>query len=280
MTEPKRFQPNSIALTIAGSDPSGGAGIQADLKTFQQIGVYGASVVTLLTAQNTMGVRRVETMPPDLVIDQIDAVLDDLKPVAAKTGALGNADIIEAFTERAERFTFPLIVDPVMVSKHGDKLVSDDAIEAYRGLMKHAFLVTPNRYELAALTGNDLNSTESIAKAIHDLHVMGAKFVLAKMGEVDGSSEHILGSGQENLAIQSSRFPTKNTHGAGCVLSAMITGLIAYGETDLRKIINRAIRQVTIGIYNAQSLGRGQSPVETRVLENDPAELERDGIES
>ena len=103
MTEPKRFQPNSIALTIAGSDPSGGAGIQADLKTFQQIGVYGASVVTLLTAQNTMGVRRVETMPPDLVIDQIDAVLDDLKPVAAKTGALGNADIIEAVTERAER---------------------------------------------------------------------------------------------------------------------------------------------------------------------------------
>ncbi|MFN7626873.1 MAG: hydroxymethylpyrimidine/phosphomethylpyrimidine kinase, partial [Pirellula sp.] len=116
MTEPKRFQPKSIAVTIAGSDPSGGAGIQADLKTFQQIGVYGASVVTLLTAQNTMGVRRVETLPPDLVIDQIDAVLDDLKPVAAKTGALGNAAIIEALTERAERFAFPLIVDPVMVS--------------------------------------------------------------------------------------------------------------------------------------------------------------------
>ena len=206
MTEPKRFQPNSIALTIAGSDPSGGAGIQADLKTFQQMGVYGASVVTLLTAQNTMGVRRVETMPPDLVIDQIDAVLDDLKPVAAKTGALGNAEIIEAVSERAESFTFPLIVDPVMVSKHGDTLISEDAIEAYRGLMKHAFLVTPNRYELAALTGSDLSSTESIAKAIHDLHMMGAKFVLAKMGEVDGSSEHILGSGQENLAIQSSRF--------------------------------------------------------------------------
>lgn len=270
MNQPKNeFRPYAVALTIAGSDPSGGAGLQADLKTFQQLGVYGASAVTLITVQNTLGVRRVEHLAPELVTDQIDAVLQDLQPVAAKTGALGNAAIIEAVTEKAAAFPFPLIVDPVMVSKHGDPLVEDSAIEAYRKLLAHAFLVTPNRFELEKLTGIALSDTQSVAQAIRELHRMGARFVLAKLGETNGVSEHVLGSGQENLAIHSGRFPTQHTHGAGCVLSAMITALIALGERDLRAIVNRAIRQVSIGIFNAQAIGKGQCPVETRVIANE-----------
>src|SRR5258705_9719217 len=116
-----------VALTIAGSDPSGGAGIQADLKTFHQFGVYGEAVITLLTVQNTICVERVECLAPDFVLQQLRAVLDDIPPVAAKTGALGNVGIIEAIAEAAARFTFPLVVDPVMVSKHGAELVTSDA---------------------------------------------------------------------------------------------------------------------------------------------------------
>lgn len=269
MIHHQEFQPFAVALTIAGSDPSGGAGLQADLKTFQQLGVYGASAVTLLTVQNTLGVRRIEHVAPEMVVDQIDAVLQDLKPIAAKTGALGSASIIDAVAEKAASFPFPLVVDPVMVSKHGDTLVADDAVDAYRRLLKHAFLVTPNRFELERLTGIELKDSDAVASAIHELHKLGARFVLAKLGESNGISEHVLGSGQENIAIHSGRFPTVHTHGAGCVLSAFITALIALGERNVRDIVNRAIRQVSIGIYNAHSIGKGQCPVETRVMSND-----------
>jgi hydroxymethylpyrimidine/phosphomethylpyrimidine kinase len=273
MNSPLEYRPHAIALSIAGSDPSGGAGLQADLKTFQQFGVYGASVVTMITVQNSLGVRRVENLATELVLDQLDAVLDDIQPIVAKTGALGTAETIDAIHQAAQRFNFPLIVDPVMVSKHGDSLVSDDAVAAYRRLLPKAFLVTPNKFELERLTGITLNSNQDVAKAIHDLHQMGARFVLAKMGQVDGQSEHILGSGKENIAIHSPRFDTQNTHGAGCVLSSIITALIALGETDLKRAVQRAIRQVSIGIHNTHPIGKGTSPVETRVLANQPDEL-------
>ena len=134
-----------IALTIAGSDPSGGAGLQADLKTFHQHGVYGASVVTLLTVQNTQRVARVSPVAPDLVVEQLDAVLDDFAPAAAKTGALGNAAIIESVAERAHDFSFPLVVDPVMISKHGRPLLEESAVDVLKSeLLRNAFLVTPN----------------------------------------------------------------------------------------------------------------------------------------
>ncbi len=133
--------------------------------------------------------------------------------------------------------------------------------------------MTPNRFELEKLTGIELKTNQDVAKAIHDLHQMGARFVLAKMGQVDGQSEHILGSGKENIAIQSKRFDTQNTHGAGCILSAIIAALIALGETDLKRIIQRAIRQVSIGIHNTHPIGKGRSPVETRVLTDEPDEL-------
>jgi len=134
-----------IALTIAGSDPSGGAGIQADLKTFHQFGVYGEAVITLLTVQNTVRVSRVEVMPPELVIEQLRAVLEDIPPGAAKTGALGSAAMVRAVAQAAEGFRFPLVVDPVMVSKHGRPLLPEDAVETIRReLLPHAALVTPN----------------------------------------------------------------------------------------------------------------------------------------
>src|SRR5271167_2668175 len=146
-----------VALTIAGSDPSGGAGIQADLKTFHQFGVYGEAVVTLLTVQNTLGVQDVECVSAELVARQIRAVIGDIPPQAAKTGALGNREIIETVADLAAEFPFPLVVDPVMVSKHGARLLALDAMDALKKLLlPRAFLFTPNLEEAAALTGMEV----------------------------------------------------------------------------------------------------------------------------
>ena len=150
-----------VALTIAGSDPSGGAGIQADLKTFHQFGVYGEAVVTLITVQNTIGVQRVEVLAPDLVAQQIQAVISDIPPAAAKTGALGNRAVVEAVAALASTFSFPLVVDPVIVSKHGAPLMAADGIEALkRLLLPHTFLLTPNLHEAAVLTGREVTDVD------------------------------------------------------------------------------------------------------------------------
>lgn len=265
-SQDKTFKPNAIALTIGGSDSGGGAGIQADIKTFQQMGIHGTSAISMITVQNTVGVKRVEVLPPSLVVEQIRAVVEDLPPLAAKTGALGNASVIDAVAEQAANFEFPLVVDPVMVSKHGDSLIDDDAVEAYRRLLKHALIVTPNRFELERLTGIPLSDEDSVARAIHDLHAMGARYVLVKMGEENGMSQHIFGTGEENTGINVNRFDTKHTHGAGCVLSAAITGYLALGETNILDAVHEAIKQVLLAIYNAHPIGQGHSPVETRVL--------------
>src|SRR5882757_48483 len=142
-----------IALSIAGSDPSGGAGIQADLKTFHQLGVFGEAAITLITVQNTMGVQRVEVLAPDLVAAQVESVVSDIPPHAAKVGALGSADVVSAVARLAAKFTFPLVVDPVMISKHGAPLLSIEAIAILlEELVPHAFLLIPNLPEAAALT--------------------------------------------------------------------------------------------------------------------------------
>ncbi len=145
-----RFDPQATALTIAGSDPSGGAGLQADLKVFQQLGVYGMSVVTLLTVQNTQAVSRVEVMSTDLILQQLDAVMQDIPPKAIKIGALGNANVVQAVGERLAKLETPIVVDPVLVSKHGHPLASDDVVDAYRKfLFPIATVITPNRLEAA-----------------------------------------------------------------------------------------------------------------------------------
>ena len=185
-----------IALTIAGSDPSGGAGIQADLKTFHQFGVYGEAVITLLTVQNTVRVSRVEVMPPALVLEQLAAVLEDIPPTAAKTGALGSAAMVEALARAAAAFTFPLVVDPVMVSKHGLSLLPADAVDAIRALLvPRAFLITPNVPEAEALTGIKILTLDDMRRAACRLRELGARAVLIKGGHMEGDATDLLFDG-------------------------------------------------------------------------------------
>jgi hydroxymethylpyrimidine/phosphomethylpyrimidine kinase len=258
--------PEAIALTIAGSDPSGGAGLQADLKTFQQLGVFGATAVTLITVQNTVGVEEVQVLPSKLVLAQIDAVAHDLKLAAAKTGALGDAEVVEAVADRCRTFDFPLVVDPVMVSKHGDHLLDEDGIELMRRrLLPKAFLVTPNRWEASLLAENPLDDPAAIARAIHDIHQLGARYVLLKLGEEEGQSIHILGDGQQNLQISVPRLDSRNTHGSGCALSAAITARLARQE-PIREAVHAAIRDVWQAIHAGQALGSGYRPIEFRMI--------------
>src|SRR4051812_21766487 len=155
-----------VALTIAGSDPSGGAGIQADLKTFHQFGVYGESVLTLLTVQNTVRSAEVQYLSAAFVMAQLEAVLEDIPPQAAKTGALGTREVIKAVGARAAQFSFPLIIDPVMIGKHGAVLMAEDATSAFKSLLlPHAFLITPNIHEAAALSGVDFLGPSSLEEA-------------------------------------------------------------------------------------------------------------------
>jgi len=177
-----------IALSIAGSDPSGGAGLQADLKTFHRLGVYGEAVVTLITVQNTQGVTRVEVMAPDLVLEQIHAVCCDIPPHAAKIGALGNRAVVEAVAAVAETFTFPLVIDPVMISKHGAPLIEEGAQPAMiASLIPRAFLLTPNLEEATVLAGFPVINIPSMKKAAEKLARMGAKNVLIKGGHLESA---------------------------------------------------------------------------------------------
>jgi hydroxymethylpyrimidine kinase/phosphomethylpyrimidine kinase len=170
-----------VALTIAGSDPSGGAGIQADLKTFHQFGTYGASVITLLTVQNTLKVGEVRILDPKFVGDQLDAILEDIPPHAAKTGALGSAAIIRLIGARAARFDFPLVVDPVMISKHGAPLLAEDAWSALvEHLIPRAFLVTPNLHEAGVLAAMEVGDIVAMEKAAERIATLGARAVLVK----------------------------------------------------------------------------------------------------
>ncbi len=250
-----------VALTIAGSDPSGGAGIQADLKTFHQYGVYGASVVTLLTVQNTVEVRSVETLPAKLVIDQLRAVLEDLPPSAAKTGALGSAEIVVALAQAAAGFAFPLVVDPVMISKHGTRLCADEAVRAFRErLIPRAFLVTPNLLEAGLLTGirvTDLGSMQEAAKRIVSL---GAEAALVKGGHLTGDAVDVLSYAGEFRQYRARRSETRHTHGTGCTFSAAITAGLAKGHA-LPEAVDSAKKFITRAIETSPGLGRGCGPV-------------------
>ncbi len=250
-----------VALTIAGSDPSGGAGIQADLKTFHQFGVYGAAAVTLLTVQNTQRVSRVEILPPGLVLEQIAAVLEDIPPAAAKTGALGSLEIVAAVAEAAREFTFPLVVDPVMVSKHGAPLVSESARAAIAArLAPRAFLITPNLAEAAALTGWAVTNVKDMRRAAEALVRMGARAALVKGGHLEGPAVDVLHDGDRTYEFPSERIATAHTHGTGCTYSAAITAEIARG-TALGQAVAHAKRYVTEAIRTNPGLGHGAGPV-------------------
>jgi hydroxymethylpyrimidine/phosphomethylpyrimidine kinase len=249
------------ALTIAGSDPSGGAGIQADLKTFHQFGVYGEAVITLVTVQNTTRVSRIEVMPPDLVRQQIDAVLEDIPPAAAKTGALGSADVVRAVAAAASRFTFPLVVDPVTVSKHGLPLLPEAAMRAMReNLLPHAALLTPNIPEAEALTGISIRTLDDARRAACLILQMGPRAVLIKGGHLDGDATDLLWDGSAMREFRAARVDTRHTHGTGCTYSAAITASLASGM-QLGDAVTRAKHFIDNAIRTNPGLGHGCGPV-------------------
>jgi hydroxymethylpyrimidine/phosphomethylpyrimidine kinase len=248
-----------IALTIAGSDSGGGAGIQADLKTFHQFGVYGVSAITLVTVQNTRRVSRVELMEVSLVREQIDAILEDLPPKAIKTGALGSAAIVEAVASSG--FAAPLVVDPVMVSKHGAPLMDADARRALRQLLlPKAALVTPNLDEAAELSGMRVDSPEGMRAAAVQIARLGAASVLVKGGHLEGDAVDILFHGGRFTEFTAPRVHTRHTHGTGCTYSAAITALLARGM-GLEEAVGTAKRFVTEAIRTTPGLGGGAGPL-------------------
>jgi hydroxymethylpyrimidine/phosphomethylpyrimidine kinase len=249
------------ALSIAGSDPSGGAGIQADLKTFHQHGVYGMAVITLLTAQNTRGVQAVYTMKPAQVTRQLEVLLADIPPRAAKTGALGNEKIIRAVARAARKFRFPLVVDPVMVSKHGAPLLKQSAVRVFiKELMPYATLVTPNLCEAQVLSGVQVRDRESMEKAARIIAGFGPRAVLVKGGHLRGKALDLLWQGGRTQIFEASRIKTPHTHGTGCTYSAAITAELAKGK-DLVSAITIAKRFITRAIRTSPGLGHGMGPV-------------------
>lgn len=250
-----------VALTIAGSDPSGGAGIQADLKTFHQFGVYGEAVITLATVQNTQRVSRVEVLPPDLVTEQIEAVVSDIRPQAAKTGALGNADVIDAVACAAAEFDFPLVVDPVLISKHGARLLSNEGEKSLKNLLRHAALVTPNIPEAEALTGLGIQSEEDMTAAAKRLLEFGCRAALVKGGHREsGDAADVLVTSSSVQRFSRPRLQTRNTHGTGCTFSAAITACLAKGF-DLAAAVDRAKQYIQAAIDSAVPLGSGIGPL-------------------
>ncbi|MDX2012838.1 MAG: bifunctional hydroxymethylpyrimidine kinase/phosphomethylpyrimidine kinase [Myxococcaceae bacterium] len=250
-----------IALTIAGSDPSGGAGIQADLKTFHQHGVYGTSVLTLVTVQSTAGVARVEPLAFDLVDQQLAHLLEDVTPNAAKTGALGTAALVEVVAARAKGAPFPLVVDPVMISKHGHRLIDEAAVQAVRSLLLPVCaLVTPNTHEAAALTGRPVETLPQAKDAAKALADLGARAVLVKGGHLEGDAVDVLFAGGELHEFRAARLDTPHTHGTGCTYSAAITARLASGAR-LPHAVAGAKVWLTEAIRTGPRLGRGVGPV-------------------
>jgi hydroxymethylpyrimidine/phosphomethylpyrimidine kinase len=251
----------SRALTIAGSDSGGGAGIQADLKTFTMFGVYGMSALTAITAQNTREVRVVLDLPPELVAAQIDAVLEDIGADAAKTGMLANAPIIETVASCVERWRLRLVVDPVMVAKSGDALLESTAITTLTNvLLPLAEVVTPNLYEAEMLTGQRIETLDDMREAARAIHALGPRHVVVKGGHRSGDPVDVYFDGQRFGELRGERIQTPHTHGTGCTFSAAITAFIANG-LDVQTAVANAKRYVTAAIRHAPGLGSGHGPV-------------------
>jgi hydroxymethylpyrimidine/phosphomethylpyrimidine kinase len=252
-----------VALTIAGSDSSGGAGIQADLKTFSALGVYKASVITALTAQNTVSVRSVAEVEPAFVAAQIDAVMDDLPVAAAKTGMLARESLIEAVAERVrERAIANLVVDPVIVAASGDRLLAHSAVAAMREQMfPLSVLVTPNLREAEILLGREaIKDREAMHRAAIDLVRMGARAALITGGALEGPDAiDVLFDGHETHEFSQPR-RGRRAHGAGCTLSAAITASLARGES-LLDAIGAAKTYVSRAIAQAPPCGNGSRPL-------------------
>ena len=255
-----------VALTIAGSDPSGGAGLQADLKPFHQRGVYGMAVISLLTVQNTKTVREVLVIDAGKVMAQLDALLEDMPCHAAKTGALGNERIVRGLAERAKSFRFPLVIDPVFSAKHGAPLLLPEGRRVLREeLIPHASLVTPNLDEASQLAGFEVRDLDSMERAARAIAGYGAQAVLVKGGHLEGEAADLLFSGGKVTLLKSERMASSHTHGTGCTYSAAITAELAKGS-DLETAVEVAKRFITKAIESSPGLGTGIGPLNHHVV--------------
>jgi hydroxymethylpyrimidine/phosphomethylpyrimidine kinase len=258
------FSTPPVVLTIAGSDSGGGAGIQADLKTFAFHCVHGTSALTCVTSQNTLGVARVDALPLAAVIAQIDSVVKDIGVQAVKTGMLLNREIIQAVALQVEALQLPnLVVDPVMVSRAGAQLIDDGAIAMLReSLLPRAAIATPNRYEAQILSGLTIHTLDDMRSAAQQIHKLGVPAVLVKGGGMPGElcGVDVWFDGDRLETLKTARVDTKNTHGTGCTLSAAIAANLALG-CDRRSAVNRAKAYVTSALQAALSIGGGQGPL-------------------
>ena len=251
------------ALTIAGSDSGGGAGIQADLKTFAAHGVFGTSALTAVTAQNTRGVFAVHALTPELVAAQIDAVMSDLPPHAVKIGMLANAAIAAVVAARLRALAVvPVVLDTVMIAKGGASLLEADAVGTIRReLIPLAAVVTPNVPEAEALTGVSIRSTAGLHEAAARLVADGARAAVVKGGHLDGPAIDVLYDGQTFTELRADRVTTRHTHGTGCTFSSAIAARLALGD-DLLSAVRAAKHYITRAIAQAPELGGGHGPVQ------------------
>ncbi|MBP0005415.1 MAG: bifunctional hydroxymethylpyrimidine kinase/phosphomethylpyrimidine kinase [Cyanobacteria bacterium SBC] len=253
-----------VALSIAGSDSGGGAGIQADLRTFAFHCVHGTSALTCVTAQNTLGVNRVDALPPEAVISQIDAVVKDIGIDAAKTGMLLNADIIAAVADAVVSLGIDrLVVDPVMVSRTGAQLIDDTAIATLIDrLIPQALILTPNRYEAQILTESEIATLDDMKTAAEHIHKLGCRAVLVKGGGMSGELRgvDVWFDGEQLDVLQTEAVETPHTHGTGCTLSAATAANLALEKPPF-EAVRAAKEYLTRALHHSLAIGRGQGPV-------------------
>jgi hydroxymethylpyrimidine/phosphomethylpyrimidine kinase len=250
-----------IALTIAGSDSGGGAGIQADLKTFAALGVYGASVITSVTAQNTLEVTGIHDLPPEFIALQLDTVMRDLPIDAVKTGMLSSPAIIRAVSARLQALGVEkLVVDPVMVAKGGAALLRKEAeAELIESLLPLAYVVTPNLGEAEVLTGLSIHNVEGMEQAARQIHAQGARHVVVKGGHLDGPAVDVFFDGQHFQYFAEERIATKSLHGTGCTFASAIAAELAKGA-EVLEAVRRAKAYITTAIRLAEPIGHGFGP--------------------
>ena len=250
------------AMTIAGSDSGGGAGIQADLKTFSALGVFGTSTITAITAQNTIGVTAVHEVPTAVIAAQIDAVMTDIGADAVKTGMLSSSAIVAAVSEAVRRHRITnLVVDPVMVAKSGDRLLREEAIAVMCDeLIPLAKVVTPNIPEAEDLTGQSIKTDAEVRRAAEAIVGMGATSVVIKGGHRDGPPTDILYDGERFLEFTTERVPSTNTHGTGCTFASAVAAGLARG-LDTPEAVQQAKEYVTAAIRSAYPIGQGHGPL-------------------
>ncbi len=251
------------ALTIAGSDSGGGAGIQADLKTFAAHGVYGTTALTAVTAQNTLGVTAWEPISTDLVIAQIEAVAGDIGAHAVKTGMLANAAIVEAVAAAIDSLELPnVVVDPVMIAKGGDRLLEEEAVAMIRAeLLRRAMVVTPNIPEAEVLTSTSIRSLEDMRRAAERILELGPRVVVVKGGHLDGpESVDVVCTRETQFELTGPRLPGPHTHGTGCTFAAAIAANLALGH-QLERALREARAYLQGAIQHAPRIGRGHGPL-------------------